>query len=580
MRVYPETKIAFGLIVAFMLVVAGTALTYVNSTRAIESGKSVSTGLELLAGLESLFLALRNIDRESIAYAQSGDPTALRRFTKAEKTIDAHIEYIKQLGATDVRRYVKITSMETQTRSLINLASELVRQRKKSSVNISIPSSYRDKQQSTLDLIRGRIIYMEGEEKEVIKRNNTIYEGETARLFQTYVTLGLFTVLFFFGLVFLLLRYIQSERRIAATERKVAGEIVAHAPIGIMILNEELQVVSLNPTFIAYLAADAPPVGKSVFETIPNLPDEVKHRLTQLSQVAQSTEAPPVEAKDAAILPSIDLKEHMMLLNSYWDIVMWPMIDEGAFKGLIVLAADVTDKVTANRQRQLLFNTLTHDLKNPLIGNQYLVRALLTNSNQSLSDIQREGLEKVEKGNEDILKMIKNMLEISKLSDGTSPICHDNFDLKELLNVCVEELSNLSREKKVGLTCDFPEGQMKMESDNMAVKHIALNLLENAIKFSDEGSDVNIKLESDNGMVTFSVHDKGPGIPLEEQGKLFTSVWQGAVGRRALGGSGIGMYLCGQLVQLLGGTLRCESSGSSGASFFVALPSRTTSSES
>jgi len=304
----------------------------------------------------------------------------------------------------------------------------------------------------------------------------------------------------------------------------------------------------------------------------------MKERVDEvLSKLPAATKEAIAGLRDGKIseMNDLQLKEIMLIPDRYWDMAIWPIIDDQKqLKGLIFLVVDVTDRLKLYRQRQLLFNTFTHDLKNPIIGNQYLIKALLTDSRYNLEDSIKSVIDELDAGNQDVLRMIMNILEIAKLqNDEAMPAQRfESFDLRELLAQCANETARLGKSKNIQVTRQFPDQEQNIYSDKVALKHLVLNLLENAIKFSDENAQVAITISKDKPeAISFSVYNEGESLSEQEKQNLFKTIGQGELGRRYPGGSGIGLYLCSQLIQALGGDLQCTAGGE-GTTFTATIP--------
>jgi signal transduction histidine kinase len=109
-------------------------------------------------------------------------------------------------------------------------------------------------------------------------------------------------------------------------------------------------------------------------------------------------------------------------------------------------------------------------------------------------------------------------------------------------------------------------------ADQLAIYHMVANLLENAIKFSPSEGVVRISTEAKDARVFLHVQDSGPGMSEEEQKKLFKSSWQGELGKTAPSGTGLGLYLCQQIVKAHRGEITCRSVLGQGTTFTVELP--------
>ena len=560
MRLYPELKISIGLIIAFSLVVAGGSFAYINSTRAVSYGKSVNKGLELLAALESLLQVTKTNQKAALVYATTGDAIALKKFEESIKTVEPHLQYIKGEAATDNRRYVLITSLETQIRAFNNQISTIVVERKKTGKNLTLAENFRQVLDNKYELIRGRVFFIESEEQELLKRKMALYERESQNLFKTYALLAGMVAIFFLALIFTLVRYIRSTREAVEAERRIADTIFKFAPIGILILNEKLEVKSSNPMFSGYLQG-ADWEGKRVLDLIPDLPTEVVDYLDMFTDHWKGLET----AKE--------FTEARIFEDRYFNLVLWPMLSAGEEKGIIMLFLDTTAKVNLDKQKQLLLNTFTHDLKNPLIGNQYLLKAI-QEGDEKLDSEQKEMIANINQGTEDVLRMVTNILSIAKLEDHSKALNITEFNGSSLIDEAIEELRNICVSKNIEIEKDCSAGKFPLHSDRNMLKHLLINLLANAIKFSDEGEKVTVTLAKESGIALFKVSDNGPGIQEIDMRNLFSRTWQGELGRAVPGGTGIGLYLCAQIVQALKGEIRCESGSARGTTFIVKIPER------
>lgn len=558
MRIYPELKISIGLILSFALVVAGGGYAYINSSRAIEYGKSVKKGLEQLAALESLLQVTKTNQKAAILYATTGNVSYREKFEKSISRVNPHIQYIKGKAAKDKRRYILLTGIETQLRGFNNQISSLVIERKTTGKNFEISEGVKNDLDSKYELIRGRVYFIESEEQELLKRKISLYERESKSLFTTYSILAVMVALFFLGLIFTLVRYTRTTRQAAEAEQRIASSVFKFAPIGILILNEKLEVQSSNPMFTRFIN-DEEYKGKSVLELIPDLPNDVVDYLDMFTE------------SWGGVQSAKELKEARVFQDRYFDLVLWPMLNEEEQKGIIMLFLDTTDKVNLDKQKQLLLNTFTHDLKNPLIGNQYLLKAINEGDNNLESD-QREILENLNRGTEDVLRMVTNILNIAKLQDHSQTLNLTEFNTINLIDESIDSLKTFWNSKGIAIEKELPEEAVLMNTDKNLMKHLLVNLLSNAIKFSNENDVVTVSLTQESDIVAIGVSDQGPGISESDKKKLFTKTWQGELGLAVPGGTGIGLYLCSQIAQALKGAIKCESSGGVGTKFIVKIP--------
>lgn len=216
--------------------------------------------------------------------------------------------------------------------------------------------------------------------------------------------------------------------------------------------------------------------------------------------------------------------------------------------------------------------TLTHDLKNPLIGADRLLDLFLDGALGNLEENQIQGLKLLQESNRDMLELIKNLLEVYRYDAGATPLNFSQVDGKELINSCIESIGFLATLSKVTLSSVFDEGSHKIEADRIALQRVILNLLSNAIKFSIEGAKVIVSAGLRGDCYCFEVKDFGAGIQQDDMLKIFQRYAQGKHGQTILSGSGLGLYLCRRLVEAHGGEITCDSVEGQGTTFIVRLP--------
>lgn len=125
----------------------------------------------------------------------------------------------------------------------------------------------------------------------------------------------------------------------------------------------------------------------------------------------------------------------------------------------------------------------------------------------------------------------------------------------------------------VRLSLHGPQALPALSTDSDKLRQVLINLVENAIKYSPEGGLVEVKIESHDARLSISVRDEGLGIPAHEQRRIFDKFYRVDPNlTRGVGGTGLGLYVCRELVRLMGGRIRVESSHGVGSTFFVDLP--------
>lgn len=178
-----------------------------------------------------------------------------------------------------------------------------------------------------------------------------------------------------------------------------------------------------------------------------------------------------------------------------------------------------------------------------------------------------------------MLGLIGKILDVDKIESGKYQVVPQWTDLSQLIELQCHSFDALARQKGVTLACvsQLPANE-RVFVDQQALRQILTNLVGNALKFTEQGSiHVTARLTPDgenHGTLTIAISDTGCGISEEEQAGLFRRYAQGRCGRQQTG-SGLGLFICKELVTLMGGTLELMSVPAQGTTFTITLPVET-----
>lgn len=173
----------------------------------------------------------------------------------------------------------------------------------------------------------------------------------------------------------------------------------------------------------------------------------------------------------------------------------------------------------------------------------------------------------------ELLELIQNILDISRLEAGRSPLQLAAVSLDDLIAQIARETQPLWERPGIEFGYRIDARLPIQHTDPIKLKIVLKNLIANAIKFTDRGR-VSVDAEPDQGGVAITVTDTGVGIAPEDLGKIFEQFRQGKHGERRVDGLGLGLYIARQLVELLGGTISVDSEEGRGSSFRVWIPNR------
>jgi osomolarity two-component system sensor histidine kinase NIK1 len=230
----------------------------------------------------------------------------------------------------------------------------------------------------------------------------------------------------------------------------------------------------------------------------------------------------------------------------------------------------------ANEAKSLFLANMSHEIRTPLNGIVGFTEILRSTE---LTGEQEEFLNIIDKSSENLLSIINNILDLSKIESNKIEIESIVFDAAEEFESAVETYAVGAAEKNIDLNFYMdPNIAPKLKGDPTKLKEIIINLLSNAIKFTSYGGEINLEIrrvESESGMpsVMFSVQDNGIGMTKDQQARIFDAFSQADVSvTRKYGGTGLGLTISSQFVELMGGELSLESAKDQGTTFFFTIP--------
>lgn len=171
-----------------------------------------------------------------------------------------------------------------------------------------------------------------------------------------------------------------------------------------------------------------------------------------------------------------------------------------------------------------------------------------------------------------LLSMIQNLIEVYRFEKDINAVTIENTNLLRIISSCIEDIAPIAHNREIRLTTEFPNSLRDVRADSNAIRRVVQNLLDNALKFTPSGGEIKLTVHPTNGCISLKIGDTGPGISEEEQGRLFQRFSQGRVGKKYTPGTGLGLYLCKQIIDAHHGQITCSSEPGSGTTFSITLP--------
>jgi two-component system, sensor histidine kinase and response regulator len=230
------------------------------------------------------------------------------------------------------------------------------------------------------------------------------------------------------------------------------------------------------------------------------------------------------------------------------------------------------DRLHLLELREDFMATLTHDLKNPLIGSNRLIELIAEGNVRISAEQQSNLLLQVRDSNNSLLGMIQSLYDVYRYEKDRQTLHLEKTDLLAMVNQYLGSVRHLMEDKRITTHVVNNAKDPVVLADSISISRVMQNLIENAIKFSPLEGRVEINLRTDEDKVVIDVSDQGPGIELEDHHKLFRRFYQGRPGRVYNYGMGLGLYLCRQIVEAHSGQIWCSPKEDNGSTFTVSLP--------
>jgi PAS domain S-box-containing protein len=236
------------------------------------------------------------------------------------------------------------------------------------------------------------------------------------------------------------------------------------------------------------------------------------------------------------------------------------------------LAAAEEQALAADRLKSAFLATMSHELRTPLNSIIGFTGTILQGLAGPLTPEQKKQLGMVQQSGRHLLALVSDVLDLSKIEAGELKLDAERFELGRSLATVVETVRPLADKKALALRLEAAPTLGAITGDQRRFEQVLLNLLTNAIKFTERG-EVALIADAADGVVQFRIRDTGIGIKPEDMSVLFKPFQQiDSKLSRAHEGTGLGLAICRRLVDLMGGEIRAESEWKKGSTFIVVLP--------
>jgi two-component system sensor histidine kinase/response regulator len=354
---------------------------------------------------------------------------------------------------------------------------------------------------------------------------------------------------------------------------------------GVAILDNEACVVWVNNAFVVQWGYELGECSGLPFEKLIRHEESDESSLNRIHSVFQTDGSDYIELlarqvdgsgrwTGLSLTPSLDESGTVQR----WIVLLRDVTQQKSASDMLTAARDAAEQ--ANRSKSEFLANMSHEIRTPMntvIGMTELVLGT------ELTPEQREYITTVSTSAEALLVLLNDILDLSKLEAGKVELDEVDFDLAEVVRDALKSLAVNAHSKGLELATQMPMNlRSLMHGDPLRLRQVLINLVGNAIKFTDHGEVVvefgHTQVDESSGDVDlrFTVRDTGIGIPADGLDRIFESFTQfDASTTRQFGGTGLGLTITSELLRLMGGHLQVESEVGVGSAFHVAVPLRT-----
>lgn len=355
---------------------------------------------------------------------------------------------------------------------------------------------------------------------------------------------------------------VEESQESSDAERRRLDSVLSHMSDGVLATDRRGNLTIVNNTALQFLniADEEQVLGKSILDVL-----KIRRQFSIRHLVD--------EDQDQVILDNLN---EDLILSAYFS----PIKRESGFvSGLVCVLHDVTSQQKEERECKEFVSNVSHELRTPLTSVKSYVEAL---SDGAINDpeLAPRFLGVVSDETERMIRMINDLLSLSRMDSGTAKLNLEYVNINELFNYILNRFDMIIKneaadpsQKKYTIVRYFTKKDLWVEIDTDKFTQVVDNIMNNAVKYSPDGGVITAHLLETHNHVILSISDQGLGIPRKDLGHIFDRFFRVDKARsRKQGGTGLGLAISKEVVNLLGGQIWVDSVEGKGSTFYISLP--------
>lgn len=356
---------------------------------------------------------------------------------------------------------------------------------------------------------------------------------------------------------------VEEAQESSDSERRRLDSVLSHMSDGVLATDRRGNVTIVNNMALQLLGVEHEDelIGKSIIDAL-----DIRHDYT-VRQLVNS------EQKEMIL--DMSNSGSNLILNAYFSPIQR---ESGFVSGLVCVLHDVTSQQKEEQERKEFVSNVSHELRTPLTSVKSYVEALSDGAWQD-KEIAPQFLKVVQDETERMIRMINDLLSLSRMDAGTTKLNLEYVNINELFNYILNRFDMIikkeedPKKKKYTIERFFTKKDLWVEIDTDKFTQVIDNIMNNAIKYSPDGGVITARLLETHNHVIMSISDQGLGIPRKDLSHIFDRFFRVDKARsRKQGGTGLGLAISKEVVNMLGGQIWVDSVEGKGSTFYISLP--------